>query len=131
MVPPLRHRGADLAALAAGLLADLAPHRDVRLSQEALRLLGSYCWPGNVGQLREALAAALTRRPVGVIQVADLPAFCQSSPRSALRPVDEIERDAIVTALRGANGTRVAAAAALGLARSTLYRKIRQYGITV
>jgi transcriptional regulator of acetoin/glycerol metabolism len=131
MVPPLRHRGADLATLVAGLLADLAPHRDVRLSPEALRLLGSYRWPGNVGQLREALAAALTRRPVGVIQVADLPAFCQSSPRSALRPVDEIERDAIVTALRGANGNRVAAAAALGLARSTLYRKIRQYGITV
>jgi sigma-54 dependent transcriptional regulator, acetoin dehydrogenase operon transcriptional activator AcoR len=131
MVPPLRHRGTDLATLAAGLLADLAPHRDVRLSPEALRLLGSYRWPGNIGQLREALAAALTRRPVGVIRVTDLPAFCQSSPRSALRPVDEIERDAIVTALRDANGNRVAAAAALGLARSTLYRKIRQYGITV
>jgi hypothetical protein len=131
MVPPLRHRGADLATLAAGLLAELAPHRDVRLSPEALRLLGSYRWPGNVGQLREALVAALTRRPVGVIQVPDLPAFCQSSPRSALRPVDEIERDAIVAALRDANGNRVAAAAALGLARSTLYRKIRQYGITV
>jgi hypothetical protein len=131
MVPPLRHRGADLATLVAGLLADLAPHRDVRLSPEALRLLGSYRWPGNVGQLRDALAAALTRRPVGVIQVPDLPAFCQSSPRSALRPVDEIERDAIVTALRDANGNRVAAATALGLARSTLYRKIRQYGITV
>ena len=81
--------------------------------------------------MREALAAALTRRPVGVIQVPDLPAFCQSSPRSALRPVDEIERDAIVAALRDADGNRVAAAAALGLARSTLYRKIRQYGITV
>jgi sigma-54 dependent transcriptional regulator, acetoin dehydrogenase operon transcriptional activator AcoR len=131
MVPPLRHRGSDLATLVAGLLADLAPYRDVRLSPDALRLLGSYRWPGNVGQLREALATALTRRPVGVIQVPDLPAFCQSSPRSALRPVDEIERDAIVTALRGANGNRVAAAAALGLARSTLYRKIRQYGITV
>lgn len=130
-VPPLRHRGADLAALVSGLLADLAPHRDVRLSPEALRLLGSYRWPGNVGQLREALAAALARRPVGVVQVPDLPAFCQSAPRSTLRPVDEIERDAIVRALRDANGNRVAAAAALGLARSTLYRKIRQYGITV
>jgi transcriptional regulator of acetoin/glycerol metabolism len=68
---------------------------------------------------------------VGRIEVADLPVYCQSSPRIALRPVDEVERDAIVAALRDARGNRVAAAAALGLARSSLYRKIRQYGITV
>jgi transcriptional regulator of acetoin/glycerol metabolism len=67
---------------------------------------------------------------VGRIEAEDLPAYCHSAPRRALRPVDEIERDAIVVALREAGGNRVAAAAALGLARSTLYRKIRQYGIT-
>ncbi|MFC5994997.1 sigma-54-dependent Fis family transcriptional regulator [Pseudonocardia hispaniensis] len=130
-VPPLRHRGADLPALVRSLLADLAPHREVRLSQQALRLLGSYRWPGNVRQLKQALAAALARRPVGAIKADDLPAFCQSAPRCSLRPVDEIERDAIVTALREAEGNRVAAAATLGIARSTLYRKIRQYGITI
>ena len=111
------------------MLAELAPHRDVRLSREAQRLVGRYGWPGNVRQLRDALAFALRRRPVGRIEVADLPAFCQSTPRSALRPVDEAERDAIVSALREAGGNRVAAATALGLARSSLYRKIRQYGI--
>lgn len=130
-VPSLRHRGADLPALARSLLADLAPHCDVRLSHEALRLLGSHRWPDNVRQLKQALSAALARRPVGVIEAHDLPAFCQSVPRSSLRPVDETERDTIVTALREANGNRVAAATALGIARSTLYRKIRQYGITV
>lgn len=130
-VPPLRHRGADLPALTSSLLAELAPRRDVRVSQDALRLLSSYHWPGNLRELKQALSAALARRPVGAIEVADLPAFCQSSPRSALRPVDEIERDAIVTALREAGGNRVAAASTLGIARSTLYRKIRQYGITV
>ena len=131
MVPPLRHRGADLPALAATLLAELAPHRDVRLTQDAVRVLGAYRWPGNVAQLKKALLAALARRPVGAIDAADLPAFCQSAPRGVLRPVDEIERDAIVTALREVDGNRVAAAAALGFARSTLYRKIRQYGITI
>ncbi|WP_214371062.1 sigma-54-dependent Fis family transcriptional regulator [Pseudonocardia sp. H11422] len=130
-VPPLRNRSSDLAALATALLSDLAPHRDVRLSREALRLVGRYRWPGNVRELEEALASALRRRPVGCIEAQDLPAFCQSTPRSSLRPVDEIERDAIVTALRETGGNRVAAAATLGLARSTLYRKIRQYGITV
>ncbi|GEL20333.1 sigma-54-dependent Fis family transcriptional regulator [Pseudonocardia asaccharolytica] len=130
-VPSLRHRGADLPALVTSLLADLAPHRDVRLSHQALRLLGSYHWPGNIRQLEQALSAALARRPVGAIEAHDLPAFCQSAPRGSLRPVDEIERDAIVTALREADGNRMAAAATLGIARSTLYRKIRQYGITV
>ncbi len=43
---------------------------------------------------------------IGAIEVSDLPAFCQSTPRNSLRPVDEIERDAIVTALREAGGNR-------------------------
>jgi sigma-54 dependent transcriptional regulator, acetoin dehydrogenase operon transcriptional activator AcoR len=129
-VPPLRNRSHDLPDLVEVLLAELAPHREVRLSRQAQRLVGSYDWPGNVRQLRDALAAALRRRPVGCIDAADLPAFCQSTPRGPLRPVDQAERDAIVGALRDAGGNRMAAAAALGLARSTLYRKIRLYGIT-
>jgi sigma-54 dependent transcriptional regulator, acetoin dehydrogenase operon transcriptional activator AcoR len=129
-LPPLRHRSLDLPAVVAAVLADLAPHREVRLSREALRLVAQYRWPGNLRQLAEALTCALRRRPVGCIEAEDLPAYCHSAPRRTLRPVDEIERDAIVAALREAGGNRVAAAAALGLARSTLYRKIRQYGIT-
>ncbi|MCO1656282.1 sigma-54-dependent Fis family transcriptional regulator [Pseudonocardia humida] len=129
-VPPLRNRSGDLARLVTGLLAELAPGRDVRLSAAALRTLARYGWPGNVRELRGALDAALRRRPVGVVDAADLPEFCQSAPRSTLRPVDLVERDAIVHALRESGNNRVAAAAALGLARSTLYRKIAQYGIT-
>jgi hypothetical protein len=129
-VPPLRHRSADVPELVRALLAQLAPHREVRLDGEAMRLLVRYCWPGNVRQLREALVSALGRRPVGCIQAQDLPTYCSSVPRSFLRPVDQAERDAIVTALRSAGGNKVAAAAELGLARSTLYRKIRQYGIS-
>lgn len=129
-VPPLRARTGDLGELVARLLARIAPHRDVRLSSEAMRVLGRYDWPGNVSELADVLTAALHRRPVGRIEVGDLPASCQSAPRGELRAVDRVERDAIVGALRDSGGNRVAAAAALGLARSTLYRKIRQYGIT-
>jgi transcriptional regulator of acetoin/glycerol metabolism len=114
----------------ADLLDELAPGRDARLSAAALRTLARYGWPGNVRELRDALDLALRRRPVGVVEAGDLPEFCQSAPRAALRPVDLAERDAIVHALREAGDNRVAAAAALGLARSTLYRKIAQYGIT-
>lgn len=129
-VPPLRHRGADLPALATAALAELAPHRDLRLTRGALHVLTAHHWPGNVRQLHSTLAEAVRVRPVGAIDVADLPAHCQSAPRIPLRPVDEAERDAIVAALREAGGNRKASATALGLARSTLYRKIRQYGIT-
>ena len=129
-VPPLRNRSGDLPALVTDLLAALAPGRDARLSAEALRALARHSWPGNVRELRDALGTALLHRPVGMVEVGDLPASCQSAPRSALRPVDQAERDAIVVALRESAGNRVAAAAALGVARSTLYRKIAQYGIT-
>jgi transcriptional regulator of acetoin/glycerol metabolism len=81
-------------------------------------------------ELREVIASALSRRPVGTIEPDDLPAYCQSAPRSTLREVDKVERDVIVAALREEGGNRKAAAVALGIARSTLYRKIRQYGVT-
>ncbi|WP_296146893.1 MULTISPECIES: helix-turn-helix domain-containing protein [unclassified Pseudonocardia] len=129
-VPPLRARAVDLPGLVATILDELAPHREIALAPEAMRTLARHGWPGNVAELRETLVAALGRRPVGTVEVADLPESCQSMPRSALRVVDEAERDAIVHALRDVGGNRVAAATALGLARSTLYRKIRQYGIT-
>jgi transcriptional regulator of acetoin/glycerol metabolism len=129
-VPPLRHRSTDVPVLVRALLAQLAPHREVRLDDEAMRMVARYSWPGNVRQLREALAGALCLRPVGCIRARDLPTYCSSVPRSSLRLVDQAERDAIVTALRSADGNKVAAAARLGLARSTLYRKIRQYGIS-
>jgi transcriptional regulator of acetoin/glycerol metabolism len=129
-VPPLRNRSGDLPSLVTDLLSDLAPGRDARLSAEALRTLARHGWPGNVRELRDALSTALRRRPVGVVEVGDLPASCQSAPRGTLRPFDQAERDAIVVALRESDGNRMAAAAALGVARSTLYRKIAQYGIT-
>ena len=129
-VPPLRNRSGDLPSLVTSVLAELAPGRDARLSAEALRALTRHGWPGNVAELRDALDTALRRRPVGVVEVGDLPESCQSAPRGALRPVDQAERDAIVVALRESEGNRAAAAAALGVARSTLYRKIAQYRIT-
>lgn len=128
-LPPLRHRTADIPGLAADLLADLAPGREVGLAPDAVELLVRYGWPGNLVELRRVLAAALRRRPVGAILAQDLPALCQSAPSKVLRTIDSVERDAIVEALRDTGGNRVAAAALLGIARSTLYRKIRQYGV--
>ena len=96
-----------------------------------MRILARQPWPGNVAQLATALRAALARRPVGEIGPEDLPAGCRCAAATrTLSPIEVAERDAIVAALRDSGGNRVRAAAALGMARSSLYRKVRAYGIT-
>ncbi len=129
-LPPLRHRGADITHLISALLTDLAPQRDVRLTREATRAIIRHDWPGNIRELRESLRKALLNKPVGMIGIDDLPAVCHSAPSTSLTALEAVERDAIVLALQAAHGNRVEAAAALGVARSTLYRKIKHYGIT-
>ncbi|WAJ45161.1 GAF domain-containing protein [Mycobacterium sp. Aquia_216] len=130
-VPPLRCRTDDLPSLTTALLRDIAPDRNVRISPDAQRIISRYSWPRNIAQLREALAHAMHRRPVGEIQTCDLPRYCQTAARHTLTPLEAAERDAIVGALQEANSNRMAAAAQLGMSRSSLYRKLKTYGITV
>lgn len=129
-VPPLRHRIEDLPALVARVLANVAEHRGVTINPAAMRVISRYAWPRNVRQLEEALKSALLRRPVGEIQLEDLPGYCHSSARRQLSGMEAGERDMIVNALRDEGGNRVRAAEALGIARSSLYRKLKSYGIT-
>lgn len=129
-IPPVRCRTEDLALIVARVLGEIAPGRRVRLSPQAMHTIAQYTWPRNVSQLREALIHALRVRPVGEIQDQDLPSYCQTRSRKNLTRIEAAERDAIVAALREKDGNRVAAAAVLGMSRSSLYRKLRSYGIT-
>lgn len=128
-LPPLRCRTEDLPFIIALLLRELAPGRKVRLGPEAERIVARYSWPRNVSQLREALQHALRLRPVGEIQAQDLPAYCSTASRHVLTRLEAAERDAIVAALQETDGNRLLAAAQLGMARSSLYRKLKAYGI--
>jgi transcriptional regulator of acetoin/glycerol metabolism len=129
-LPPLRQRSADIGSLVTRLLNELAPHRDVHLGPEAMRLVARYTWPRNMRQLEEALASALKKKPVGTIDERDLPGYCHTTARRTLSPLEEADRDAVIAALKEAGGNRVHAAKALGLARSSLYRRLKEYGIT-
>ncbi len=129
-VPPLRLRSEDIGEVTRALLRNLAPQRRVRLSPDAERVVAQYSWPRNISQLRDALQHALRQRPVGELQAVDLPAYCRTTTRRTLTPLEAAERDAIVAALQELGGNRVAAAAHLGMSRSSLYRKIKTYGIT-
>ncbi|WNI27579.1 helix-turn-helix domain-containing protein [Streptomyces sp. ITFR-6] len=130
-VPPLRCRTEDLSFVVSRVLEEIAPGRRVRLSPGALRTVTQYTWPRNISQLREALVHALRARPVGEIQSQDLPNYCLTRSRKSLTRIEVAERDAIIAALQDKDGNRVAAAAHLGMSRSSLYRKLRTYGIIV
>lgn len=129
-VPPLRHRTVDLPGIVSRVLANISDRRGVTVSPAAMRVIARYSWPRNVSQLEEAISSSLLKRPVGELQPEDLPGYCHDTARRQLSGIEAIERDAIVKALHDAGGNRVQAAAALGIARSSLYRKLRSYGIT-
>jgi DNA-binding NtrC family response regulator len=129
-VPPLRHHIEDVAELVPYLLGRLG-HGSVSCSPEAMRVLTHNRWPGNVDQLVAVLRKVVARRRSGVITVRDLPPECRVTSKRMLTPLESLECDAIVEALLDASGNKVEAARRLAMSRATIYRKIRDYGISV
>lgn len=141
-VPPLRQRPGDIP-----LLIEVLTQRRKRLtgrqisySSEALKLLYKYDWPGNVRELvnvLEFLAAASRGRPISNSLVreacsdGDLYEKSFSSPSTPpdldLKSNSELER--VKSALDAADGNHSRAALNLGIHRSTLFRKIKKYGL--
>jgi DNA-binding NtrC family response regulator len=136
-LPPLRDRREDVAPLANHFL-----HLHVRrlgkridhFAPEAAAIIERYPWPGNVRELEHAVqrAAILTRGPL--ISEADL-ALPTSAPSSSLNaPVTgtltDLERHWILATLERCDGNQSTAAESLGIDRSTLHRKLRQYGVS-
>ena len=129
-VPALRHHIDDLPELVHHLLRQLTRNDQLACSAPALAQLARLNWPGNVSQLRQVLATTIKRRSSGVIDLADLPPEGRSSSHRLLSPIEALERDAIVNALQANADNPTKAAKAIGMSRATIYRKIRQYGIT-
>ena len=148
-VPALRERRGDIPLLARHLLDEIAVETGPRsLSPEALDVLSRQRWGGNVRELRNVLyrAALLGGAVLGVEDVApgyrttppaELVARAPSlSPSAAAagsaalgRGASDVERALIRDALRRTKGVRRAAAAALGMAKSTLCDKVKRYGL--
>lgn len=132
-VPPLRARLGDLQPIAADLLVKLAgsPHAAPSLSAQAVDALASHDWPGNIRELQSILAAALSAsRDEAVVRLEHLPGRYRAPQREGrMSTIERAERKAIEEALEHADGNKLAAANALGIARSTLYRKMRALDI--
>jgi transcriptional regulator of acetoin/glycerol metabolism len=130
-VPPLRQRHEDIPELVADILRR---HGDadqgLRLTSEALQVLMRAAWPQNVRQLENAVWAALSNRPGPSIGIADLPLDVRrQGTRRRLSAMEQVELDAMMTALEQSGNNRTKAAAALGISRATLYRRLKAYGL--
>ncbi len=130
-VPALRHHPDDIPDIAEMHLARLAPQRNVMLSDDLLRALKKYPWPGNVTELVQTLRQALRTNLTGALTERDLPPSVHSAPKRLMTTLETAERDAIVAAIRENGGNRAQAARVLGISRSSLYRKIDTYGINL
>ncbi|WP_190812467.1 sigma-54-dependent Fis family transcriptional regulator [Saccharopolyspora pogona] len=128
-VPALRHRIEDLHELVPHLLRRLGHGTDLALSPQTMRQLSKYSWPGNVAQLGQVLHEVIQRQRSGTIGVDQLPPVCRALSRRTLTQIEALERDAIVRSLAENRGNKKDAAAALGVSRATIYRKIKEFGI--
>ena len=141
-LPPLRDRPDDIALLCDKLVLDMNAGRRrkiERLAPAALQVLARHTWPGNVRELRNVLAYAYATGDGPVLLPTDLPPELLS-PEVAAAPSapDEIDDAQAATngdlerirdALRRADGSRERAAAALGISRVTLWRRMRELGL--
>ncbi|KAA5835265.1 Fis family transcriptional regulator [Saccharopolyspora hirsuta] len=129
-LPPLRNRDDEFAGLARAMLAELRPGADLRITPSALEALIAQPWPGNLRELRGVLRVTAEHRTTGDITVTDLPAAYRNTGRGArLTGRERAERDAIAEALRVTGGNKVHAAQRLGISRTTLYSRMRAFGL--
>ncbi len=130
-VPPLRERQDDIAEIVEALIRKHASSRLLpRVVPSALRMMVNHPWPGNVRELESLVVRLVGGGRMHDIAPADLPELGRGTRLGQrLGPLEVLERDAIIRALRDADDNKTRAATMLGLSRSGLYRKIRTYGI--
>lgn len=134
-LPPLRDRKSDIPLLVCSFLEKFADQdRSPRtITEDAMRQLLAYDWPGNVRELENAMERAIALGTGPIVQISDLPSSLQNASRAQaaeegeMVPLDLMERRAIFRALQETGGDKLAAARLLGIGKTTLYRKLKQY----
>jgi two-component system response regulator HydG len=141
-IPQLRQRKQDIPLLVGHFLERLTRSTGVQrnISDDALKLMLSYDWPGNIRELENCIerSCALTSGPT--IHIVDLPTTIQNwreqsepetvnaIPRRGIMPIAEMEKQAILGAIDLLHGDKLEAARLLGIGKTTLYRKLKEYG---
>jgi two-component system response regulator HydG len=149
-LPSLRDRREDIPLLAAHFLDRISRERGQKfiMSDEALRTMMRYDWPGNVRELENSIERACTLSSGPILHLGDLPTQLQQQgleawrvaaaagepeePQSGapeVKTLADMEREAILNTIRTLNGDKLQAAKLLGIGKTTLYRKLKEYGI--
>jgi two-component system response regulator AtoC len=142
-MPPLRQRTDDVEPLAEHFIARVSRELGrppARLHPAALRAMVDYAWPGNVRELKNVVERVLLLEAEDEIRIEHLPAELtgraragaepdsfDAFPPASVRPLAELERMAIVHALRVCEGNKTRAAQQLGISRQTLRTKLKDY----
>ncbi len=133
-IPPLRERKEDILPLANQIIAELTKGR-ARLSSSVAACLERYAWPGNVRELRNAMERAALLSGGELILPEHLPAKVQAAAKASAAPhiepmdaqrLEEIERNAVLEALRKHDFNRTETAKALGISRRALLYKLQR-----
>jgi two-component system response regulator HydG len=144
-LPPLRERRMDIPVLAEFFLERNEEETGTAhsFSADAVRLMTEYDWPGNVRELQHAIERACALSSGPVLHMADLPTQLQDyrlhhremteadarQGPAAILTIADMEKHAILETIRQMNGDKLLAAKLLGIGKTTLYRKLKEYGI--
>ncbi len=159
-IPPLRDRREDIPVLATHFLDRMQRETGVpyAFSDDALRTMQAYDWPGNVRELESAIERACALSSGPVLHMADLPTQLQdfrmhgqfngqtvagqepgieemvagqvAAGQEAIVSIAEMEKNAILGTIKQLKGDKLMAAKLLGIGKTTLYRKLKEYGIS-
>lgn len=131
-IPPLRDRGEDIHLFIDYFMQRYAvkyEKKDISLHAHALEKLCTYHWPGNIRELQHTIEKAIILCEGDIIRPKDI--FVKQTWRSPLTTIvphlEEVERQAIETAIRQNDGNLTATAEQLGISRQTLYNKIKRF----
>jgi DNA-binding NtrC family response regulator len=139
-IPPLRERRSDISLLIANFMERLrvSSNQEKTLTDEVNKALLAYDWPGNVRELENCIERTYALASGPLIHTADLPpAIAGLAPALSMRPqaeddgkivpIAEMERRAILGTIAQLHGDKLAAARLLGIGKTTLYRKLKDY----
>ncbi|TDD30007.1 hypothetical protein E1218_02465 [Kribbella turkmenica] len=127
---PLRYQQEDFTQIVNEILRRLAPGRTAGLDGRTWNALRGQPWPGNYRELTDVLHFALNHNPAGPLRPEDLPpAYRRVHSKHQLTHLEQVERDTILRMLEDLQGNKARTAHALGIGRTTLYRRLRELGI--
>lgn len=137
-IPPLRERKDDIRLLSKTLLQKVSERigkRVVEFDEAVYESLKAYQWPGNIRELENVIESAVHLTSSETIELEDLPEHIQQNPylsqdgHTLKDIVEQTEKQAIARAIKRCEGDKTKAAEKLGIGKSSLYDKVKKYGL--